>query len=212
MAGDLAHRFAAPHRLLAEQIRPARKNHQLLPRLDQMPNSQTGASRMFMAGSARRRVLGYNASVFRRIQEKVDGPEEARAGRCFFLPDSLSFRRSPAFASAPAAAGPRAFAAGGRAGAPPTPPIVEPPPSYGPARRKEGSVVLYLDPDQFPEAPPELRQALKERGCGIPQVYDPEIFGSNPEFEQWNLVPGYFKSTAELHWAVFAPATRRRPC
>ena len=33
--------------------------------------------------------------------------------------------------------------------------------------------VLYLEPDAFPEAPPELRKALAELGCQIPQTADP---------------------------------------
>jgi hypothetical protein len=74
-------------------------------------------------------------------------------------------------------------------------PIPKPPPPYIP------SPVLYLEPDQFPEAPPELRQALTELGCGIPQVLDPPE-SVQTELYQDNLVSGHFKSTGELHWAV----------
>lgn len=63
--------------------------------------------------------------------------------------------------------------------------------------------ILYLEPDAFPEAPPELRKALDELGCRIPQTADPEAPPTDEYFSQDNLVSGHFKSTAELHWAVF---------
>jgi len=61
---------------------------------------------------------------------------------------------------------------------------------------------VYLDPDDFPEAPAELRQALSSLGCRIPQVPFwslPDEFRPQPPH---NLVSGYFKSLESLHWAV----------
>jgi hypothetical protein len=75
----------------------------------------------------------------------------------------------------------------------PAPPVVETPPAPKPVRRKKYPV-LYLEPDHFPEAPPELRQGLTEHGCRIPQTYDAEMAGLEyePEFEQTPEPPPIF--------------------
>ena len=96
----------------------------------------------------------------------------------------------------------------------PSPPVAEPVPLPAPRKVDPRAYVprpiLYLEPDHFPEAPPELRRALDERGCRIPQIYDPEY---PPEIEtelyQGNLVSGHFKSTAELHWAVLCSVDKQ---
>lgn len=95
----------------------------------------------------------------------------------------------------------------------PAPPVAEPEPPAPPPRVKppldprieawQKAGVPYLEPGDFPEAPPELRKALSALGCRIPQVSDYEFPDSPPApFVPGNLVSGYFKSTSELHWAV----------
>lgn len=100
----------------------------------------------------------------------------------------------------------------------PWPPVAEPepppPPQVEPAldpqiEAWQRAGVQYLEPDQFPEAPLELRKALSELGCRIPQVADYESPDAPPApFVPGNLVSGYFKSTSELHWAVLCSQQR----
>lgn len=95
----------------------------------------------------------------------------------------------------------------------PVPPAVDPSPVLDPPVAPNPAITpswvepleptVYLEPDSFPEAPAELRQALHELGCRIPQVYRGWVPEDYEPPSPHNLVSGYFKSLAVLHWAVF---------
>jgi hypothetical protein len=70
--------------------------------------------------------------------------------------------------------------------------------------------LTLLDPDQFPEAPPELRQALQALGCRIPQSLFTYFGGYDSERRaQDGLIPGHFKSSSEIHWAALCTRSEK---
>ena len=84
----------------------------------------------------------------------------------------------------------------------PLPAVPEPTKYRFPDREELANLVVYLDPGDYPELPLEVRQALEDRKCRIPQLYS----SSSPIQDPWvaprNLVSGHFKSLNEVHWAA----------
>lgn len=56
-------------------------------------------------------------------------------------------------------------------------------------------MTVRLNPSDFPELPAEVRTALENRGCTIPQPY-------SSSDEKKNVITGQFQSAAQTDWVV----------
>ena len=68
--------------------------------------------------------------------------------------------------------------------------------------RRADEATLRLKPDAFPNVPPELRTALENRGCRVPQPY-------NAAGQKNNVITGRFTSAGQTDWAVLCSREKR---
>lgn len=61
--------------------------------------------------------------------------------------------------------------------------------------RRADKAIVRLQPGAFPDLPAELRTALEQRGCTIPQPYD-------ADGRKKNVISGPFTSAGQTDWAV----------
>jgi hypothetical protein len=61
--------------------------------------------------------------------------------------------------------------------------------------QRADKATVRLNPNEFPRLPMEVRTALEDRGCTIPQPYD-------SRGEKKNVIRGRFHSAGQADWAV----------
>jgi hypothetical protein len=68
--------------------------------------------------------------------------------------------------------------------------------------RRADEAIVRLQPSDFPDLPAELRTALEQRGCTIPQPY-------NAGGLKKNAISGPFTSAGKTDWAVLCSREKR---
>ncbi|MFL6386235.1 MAG: hypothetical protein ACJ71U_01995 [Terriglobales bacterium] len=68
--------------------------------------------------------------------------------------------------------------------------------------RRADETIVRLQPSTFPDLPAQLRAALEQRGCTVPQPY-------NAGMQKKNVISGPFTSASQNDWAVLCSHEKR---